>query len=150
SVSGGLTFGTSAAHTIQAAAGTLTINAFTLGGAITGGSNNITGIALFSATQASTSAALEVGTYASISGDIKFGGTGAHNLSVSAGSGALTIGTHTLGGNITATGFDIQNLKHLSIGTTTAVNSFYLSDVAIGSSTATASFTITANNLTGG
>ncbi len=40
----GLNFSGASTHTIQASAGTLQINAFTMGGAITGGGNNITGL----------------------------------------------------------------------------------------------------------
>src|SRR3989338_282866 len=116
SISGNLKFGGSGTHTlgVNTGSGALTINAFTLGGAITGGSNNVTGLALLSAVQASTSAALEIGTYASISGNISFGGSGTHSIGVSTGSGALTINAFTLGGAITGGSNDITGLGNLA------------------------------------
>src|SRR3989338_817111 len=116
SISGNLKFGGSGTHTlgVNTGSGALTINAFTLGGAITGGSNNVTGLALLSAVQASTSAALEIGTYASISGNISFGGAGTHTLGVSTGSGALTINAFTLGGAITGDSNNITGLGNLA------------------------------------
>ncbi|MBX4190118.1 hypothetical protein KW791_02385, partial [Candidatus Parcubacteria bacterium] len=148
-IAGGNKLNLSAGGTIQAATGTLTINAFTLGGAITGASQNITGLNLLTGTQASVSAAFEIGTYASISGNITFGGSGTHTIQTAAGSGALTINAFSLGGTLTATNQDISNAKHIAIGTSTINTLFSLVDANIGS-TATASFNIRANSLTTG
>ena len=112
SLSGNLQFGGSGTHTlgVNSGSGALTINAFTLGGAVTGGSQNITGVALLSAVQASVSTAFEVGTYASISGNLQFGGSGTHTIGVNSGSGALTINAFTLGGAVTGGSQDITGL----------------------------------------
>src|SRR4029077_9564920 len=113
-----------------------TINAFTLGGALTGNSQNATGFGLLTGTQASTSQALEIGTYASISGNLNFGGTGVHTIQTMAGSGALTINAYTLGGALNANNNTIGTVSTL---TATTINGFTLGGAITGSS----------NNVTG-
>ncbi|MBX4189886.1 hypothetical protein KW791_01130, partial [Candidatus Parcubacteria bacterium] len=76
----GITFNGGGTNTIQSSGGTLTINAFTLGGDITGASKNITGLTLLTSTQASHSASLEIGTYASIGGNVLARGTGSSSF----------------------------------------------------------------------
>src|SRR3990167_3420997 len=69
SLSGNLQFGGSGTHTlgVNSGSGALTINAFTLGGAVTGGSQNITGLGELRATNASISNNFEVSVKASLS-----------------------------------------------------------------------------------
>jgi fibronectin-binding autotransporter adhesin len=75
---------------------------------------------VFSITGASLSANIEVTGYASISGDIKFGGSSAHNISALTGSGALTIGAFTFGGDITANSKQITGLSFISTSNASA------------------------------
>jgi len=69
SISGNLQFGGSGTHSIgvNSGSGALTINAFTLGGAVTGGAQNITGLGNLTSTNASVSNTFEVSVSASIS-----------------------------------------------------------------------------------
>src|SRR3989338_4730830 len=112
SISGALQFGGSGTHTIgvNSGSGALTINAFTLGGAVTGGSQDITGLAAIGAVNASLSTNFEAVGYASISGALQFGGSGTHTIGVNSGSGALTINAFTLGGAVTGGSQDITGL----------------------------------------
>lgn len=86
----------------------------------TTGTLAVTGVTTLSdvlvGTGASLSVNFEVVGYASISGDLKFGGTGTHTLGVSTGSGALTINAFTLGGLLTG---NSNNITGLSLLTTT-------------------------------
>ena len=61
--------------TISNSTGTLTVNAFTLGGGITGNSQNILGLNQLTASIASISSNFEVGGYASVGGNTTIGGT---------------------------------------------------------------------------
>jgi len=135
SMSGNFQFGGSGTHTlgVNSGSGALTINAFTLGGAVTGNSQNITGLGNVTATAASLSAGLEIGTYASMSGNFQFGGSGTHTLGVNSGSGALTINAFTLGGAVTGNSQNITGVA--AFGSTAASIStiFEASDYASAS-----------------
>lgn len=152
SVSGNLNFGGTGTHTIGVGtdSGALTINAFTLGGAVTGNSQNITGLNILSAVGASTSLNIEAGGYASISGNLKFGGSGTHTIGVETGSGALTINAFTLGGAITGgsqnvTGLGLLTATNASVSnrfetpTASISQAFFRTDIVVGASTASSS-----------
>lgn len=65
----------------------------------TTGTLDVTGVTTMS--KASLSANFEATGYASISGNLQFGGVGTHTIGVNTGSGALTINAFTLGGTVT-------------------------------------------------
>jgi len=153
SISGNLQFGGSGTHSIgvNSGSGALTINAFTLGGALTGNTQNITGLGLLTVTNASASNNFEVGGFASISGNLNFGGSGTHTLGTVAGSGALTINAFTLGGAITGGSNNITGIGNFSavnaslsvnfeaLGYASAAKVFGTTDVVAGSGTASSS-----------
>jgi hypothetical protein len=117
----GLNFTNGSGATIGSV-GTLTINAFTLGGAVTGSNQNITGVNQLTGSIASLSGAFEVGSYASISGNITTKGTVvSSNTGSNSFSGSLDVTKGIRGNAITASGL-LSGTSGLTISGATSLS----------------------------
>ncbi|MEK9158113.1 MAG: hypothetical protein AAB638_02940, partial [Patescibacteria group bacterium] len=90
---------------------------------------------------ASVSLNFELGGTASISGNINFGGAGAHTIGALAGSGALTINAFTLGGAITGNSNSITDIGQFAATNASISNNFEVSANASVSSLFGSAFT---------
>ena len=112
------------ANTLASSSGTLTINAFTLGGTIEGNGNDIISLGLITATELSVAGTASISEDLWASGSFQFGG----------GEGIATASYSRLGG--TDTGHDLSNANDLVINGSLEVDgtAYFDSTVSVSSS----------------